>query len=58
MTMTHGVRTLGMHQHLHGIGNQKKLGPLKTNQAGTPMLGTQATQKRDQLVTAKRQAVK
>ena len=53
-----GVRTLGLHQPLHALWDEKMLGPIKTNQNGTPMLGMQAVQKADQLVTAKRPAVK
>ena len=53
-----GVGTLGLHQHLHALGDKKMLGPLKSNQNGTPMLGMQAVQKADQLGTAKRPAVK
>ena len=46
---------LGLHQHLHAIGDQQKIGPSKMHQSGTTMLGMQAMA---QLVTAKRQAVK
>ena len=54
----HAVGTLGLHQHLHAIRDQQKIGPFTVHLNGTTMLGMQAVQNTDQLVTAKRQAVK
>ena len=49
---------LGLHQHLQAIRDQKKIGPMTVHLNGKTMLGMQAVQHTDQLVTAKRQAVK
>ena len=59
MTLSlHAVGTLGLHQHLHAIRDQQKIGPMTVHLNGKTMLGMQAVQHTDQLVTAKRQAVK
>ena len=53
MTLSlHGVGTLGLHQHLHAIGDKQKIGPSQMHQTGTTMLGLQAMQKSAQLVAA------